>query len=118
MSETIEITRAEYDQLVEARDLLEDLRALDEADSRDGVAMPAEVVDRYIAGENPLRIVREWRGLSQSALARQSGVNRVQIVQIEGGGNASVTTFAKLANALDVQIDDVVEIIRDDEATQ
>ena len=71
--------------------------------------VPAHVAHRLIDGEAPLRVWREHRGLSQSALARASGVNRVQIVDIEAGRNSgSVRTLRKLADALGVAVDDIV----------
>ena len=52
---------------------------------------------------------REWRELSQTALADQSGVNRVQIVEIEAGRKTgSVATLRKLASTLGVTIDDLI----------
>ena len=41
--------------------------------------VPAAVADRLIDGESPLKVWRGHRALSQSALARASGVNRVQV---------------------------------------
>ncbi|MCY3790923.1 MAG: helix-turn-helix transcriptional regulator [Gemmatimonadetes bacterium] len=71
--------------------------------------VPAHVADRLIDRESPLRVWREYRGLSQSALACASGVNRVQIVEIETGRNSgSVYTLRKLADVLEVAVDDII----------
>ena len=71
--------------------------------------IPASVVDRLIDGEPPLRVWREFREQSQAALARASGVNRVQIVDIESGrSSGSVHTLRKLADALRVAVDDLI----------
>lgn len=48
--------------------------------------VPADHDRRLLAGESPLRVWRVSRGLTQAALAAASGVNRVQIANIEGGG--------------------------------
>lgn len=41
--------------------------------------------------------------------ARQSGINRIQIIDIEGGRKAgSVASLKKLASALKIDIDDLV----------
>lgn len=67
---------------------------------------PADLVKRIIDGESPVRVFREYRDLSQSALAEASGVNRVQIADIEAGRKTgSVTTLRKLAAALGVDLD-------------
>ena len=71
--------------------------------------LPAQMVDRLIDGESPLRVWREYRQFSQSALARASGVNRVQIVEIKSGRNSgSVHTLRKLADVLRVAVDDLI----------
>ena len=52
---------------------------------------------------------REFRNLTQSDLARSSGVNRIQIVDIEAGrNNGSVRTLRRLAAALAVSVDDLI----------
>ena len=107
--QTVTIPRAEYEDLVRAREDLADLRAVEAARAEPGPGIPAELVRRMVAGEPPLRILREWRGLSQSALSRLSGVNRVQIGDIEDRGRSgSVPTLRRLAEALDVTLDDLV----------
>lgn len=113
MEDTITITRAEYDRLREAEEDLADLRAYDKAVAAiaagEDELVPAEFADRIIDGENPLRVWREYRGFSQSSLAKASGVNRVQIADIEAGRKSgSVDTVKKLAAALRVSIDDLV----------
>lgn len=112
MTETVTIPRAEYERLLAKERDYEDFRAALAVEARiaEGAEelVPAHVADRLIDGESPLRVWREHRGLSQSALSRSSGVNRVQIVEIEAGRNAgSVRTLGKLADALGVALDDI-----------
>lgn len=109
MNEMITIPRAEYDRLREAAEDLADLMAYDRAVAAGGESIPAEAVDRLVNGESPLRVFRELRTLTQTSLAQRSGVNRVQIADIEAGRSAgSVETMRKLAVALAVTIDDLV----------
>lgn len=62
-----------------------------------------------------MRVWGEFRGLTQSQLARASGVNRVQIVDIEADRNSgSVRTLQKLADALEVTVDDLIPRADDD----
>ena len=71
--------------------------------------IPSEYADRVLDGESPLRVYREFRGMTQSALAAAAGVNRVQIADIEAGRKSgSIETVRKLAAALRVTIDDLV----------
>ncbi len=56
-----------------------------------------------------MRVWRGYRGLTQSALAASSGVNRVQIANIEAGARTgSVETLKRLAGALGLAVDDLV----------
>jgi mRNA interferase RelE/StbE len=108
VGETVTISRAEYEQLVAAAEDVEDYRAVRDFLSHPQAGMPGDLVKRLVDGESPLRVYREWRGQTQSSLARLSGVNRVQIADIEAGRrSASLETFRKLANALETTIDEI-----------
>lgn len=112
MSETVTIARAEYERLRALEDDFEDLQAAAAVEAKIAAGadelVPASVADRLIDGEPPLRVWREYRRFSQSGLARATGVNRVQIVEIESGRNTgSVRTLRRLADALCVSIDDL-----------
>ena len=71
--------------------------------------VPETVVNRLTDGESPLRVWREYRGISQAALARAANTSRAQIAGIEAGGRAdSVRTLRRLAGALGIEPDDIV----------
>ncbi|MFA7505273.1 MAG: helix-turn-helix transcriptional regulator [Burkholderiaceae bacterium] len=113
MNGMVKITRGEYDRLFAATEELEELRAYDRAMARHASGeeelIPAAFVDRLLAGETPLRVYRDLRGLTQQQLADAAGVNRVQIADIEAGRKAgSIGTVRKLAEALGLTIDDLV----------
>jgi mRNA interferase RelE/StbE len=113
MADTITITRDEYDRLRHAAEDLEDLRAYDRAKTRlasgEDELVPAEFARRIVAGESPLRVFRDWRGLTQARLAELAHVNRVQIADIEAGRKTgSVETVKRLAEALGVTVDELV----------
>lgn len=109
MNDMVSIPRGEYERLLEAAEDLADLTAFDRAVATGGEGMPHDVLGRMIAGENPVTVVREWRGYSASELARRSGLHRVQLHDIESGKrNGSVATMRRIADALDVPLDDLV----------
>lgn len=113
MNKMVTIPQEEYDRLREAAEDLADLRAYDRAKAAlaagEDELVPADYAKRLIAGESPLRVWRELRRLSQVGLGKASGVNRVQIADIEAGrGKGSVETVRKLADALGVAVDDLV----------
>lgn len=113
MNDTVTIPRAEYERLCALEEEFADIQAALSVEARiasgDEELIPAQVVDRLLDQESPLRVWREYRDLSQSALARASGVNRVQIVDIEAGRNSgSVHTLRKLADVLRIAVDDLI----------
>ena len=113
MGEMITIPLEDYHRLRAAEGELADLRAYDRAvaalGNGDEELVPADFAKRLIAGEAPLKVWRELRGLSQTDLSRAAAVGRVQIVNMEKGARGgSVATMKKLAHALGIAIDDLV----------
>lgn len=113
MADTLTIDRAEYEALLADREMLADMQAYDRAMARiaagEDELVPAAFADRIIDGESPIRVYREFRGLTVSALADASGVNRVQIHQIEGGQKTgSIETLKRISVALHVTVDDLI----------
>ena len=105
---TVTIDRSEYDLLLANSEMLADIQAYDAAMKDRGEGMPMPVLRRIIDGENPVRVIREWRALTQAELARRSGLHRVQLHDIETGkSRGSVDTLKAIAVALDVSLDDV-----------
>lgn len=106
--ETVTITREEHRRLLQAAEDLEDIQTLNHARANSEEGLPHEFMKRLIDGDAPVRVFRNWRGLTQSALAEASGVNRVQIANIESGAKTgSAATLRKLADALGVPLDDL-----------
>ncbi len=70
---------------------------------------PADVVDRLLAGERPLKVFREYRGMTQKALAAAVSINPIYLSQIETGKRTGSTkVLTALARALDLDLDDLV----------
>lgn len=118
MSDTITLTRAEYDALIARLEDAEDTAALAEhrahmkesPDKTLADCLPMALVGRLIEGEHPLRIWREHRGLTGKQLAEAAGVPQPYISDIELRKKpGSIDAHAKLAKALDVTIDDLVD---------
>jgi mRNA interferase RelE/StbE len=100
---------AEQDRLIADSEMLADLAAFDAAKAEAGEGMPLAVFSRIISGENPVTVIREWRGLTQAELARRADLHRVQLHDVEAGkSRGSVETLKAIAVALDVGMDDVV----------
>ncbi len=101
-----------YLRLVEDAEMLADIRDYDAAiqDIANGAELvPAELVYALLDGANPMRVWREYRGLSQGDLAAEAGISASYLSQLESGkrtGTAEV--LSAIAAALDVTIDDLI----------
>ncbi|MDY0269734.1 helix-turn-helix domain-containing protein [Trichloromonas sp.] len=68
--------------------------------------VPAEILRRELEGESPMKLWREHRGLTQQALADQSGISKPYLSQIESGKRqGTVETLAAIARVLDVPLE-------------
>ena len=72
----------------------------------DGERFPLEVAERISSGENVLKVIREWRCLTQAQLAKHSGRAKQYISQLETGVRPiGQKTARALAPALKVSPD-------------
>ena len=71
--------------------------------------MPAVVVNAIFDGENPVRVWRQHREMSQSQLAEAAGISQAYLAQIETRKReGTLNLYRSLADALEVDIDDLV----------
>ena len=107
------LPEADYLALIEAtqdiadRDALQRFRsALERGDEE---MLPAEMVERLLAGESPVRVWREHRKLTAQGLADATGMAASYISQIETGKrDGTLETMLKIAGALGVLVDDLL----------
>ncbi len=70
---------------------------------------PAEVAEKIAAGVNPVKVFRQYRGLSQGALAAEAGITQAMVSEIETGvRNGGMKSMKGLAKALDLDMDDLI----------
>ncbi|MDX2142878.1 MAG: helix-turn-helix transcriptional regulator [Rhodospirillaceae bacterium] len=90
-------------KVVDLQDLLEI------AQSRGEPTFPTCVLDRILAGENPVRVYREHRELTQRSLAKTAGISTAYLSEIETGAKGgSATALKSIALALDVPMENLV----------
>jgi len=104
----------EYLKLLEQAEMLEDIRDYDmakaELERGEDELIPAEVVYAILDGENPIKVWREYRALTQQQLADAAGISKPYLSQIETGKRTGTTDIlSAIAKALDVSLDDVYE---------
>jgi len=68
--------------------------------------LPKNVVDRLANGENAVRVLREWRDITQMRLAFKTNVSQGHISDIESGRRVGTpATLRRIADALAVPLD-------------
>jgi len=115
--DTVILSRAEYEALIERIEDAEDNAFLDAVDARERAIgtenaradyLPAELVRRLIDGEHPVRVWRAHRGLTREALAAAAGVAPSYLSEIETRRKpGSFHALARLAAALHISLDDL-----------
>ena len=116
--ETVTISRADLEALIDAAENAEDIasvrawNAFVAAAGRDAAianSYTAAEAKRLLAGESPVRIWREKRGLTQRALAAAAAIPAGYLSEIEAGKKpGSVAAYRALAKTLAVQMEDLV----------
>lgn len=99
---------ADYERLVDQADIAKAEKVLaDIAAGRDEL-VPADVVNRLLAGENKVRVWRGHRAMSARDLAAATGLSAPYISEIESGKKeGSLSAMKKIAEALNVDLDDL-----------
>jgi DNA-binding XRE family transcriptional regulator len=96
----------EYETLLQRLDELEDAHDLQEYRANPGESFPAAFADRLLEGENPIKLWREYRGMTQGGLAEKVKVTVAHISQIESGKReCSVKLLRALSKTLAVDME-------------
>ena len=102
----------EYIYLMEETQTLQDIRAYDKAIQavEDGEELiPSKVMYAILDGENPIRIWRKYKKLTQQELSTSAGISKAYLSQIESGKRkGSTKTLSAIANSLELTLDDIV----------
>lgn len=68
--------------------------------------IPKKIVDRIANGENPLRVLREWRDMTQLELSSKADIGQGYISDLESGRRKGATAALKrIANTINVPLD-------------
>jgi DNA-binding XRE family transcriptional regulator len=94
------------DDIEEAADAALIARVLQE--DAEAEAWPDTVMERLLNDENPVKVIREWRGVTQTQLARKAKLSQSYVAEIERGKTATIPTLRRLAGALNVEMDDLL----------
>jgi len=102
----------DYKKMLEKVEMIDDVQAYDIALERakDEESFPSELIYRMaIDGENPIKVFREYRKLTQARLAELAGVKAPYISELESGKKeGSVSVLKRIAECLELDLDDIV----------
>jgi len=116
--DTVTISRADLDALIDAAENAEDIASVRAWNSYvAAVGRDAAIANSYtgteakrlLAGESPVRIWREKRGMTQKALAAAAHIPAGYLSEIETGKKpGSVAVYGRLAQTLAVPMEEFV----------
>ena len=105
--ETVTLSRADYDALINRNNDLEDRLVAVEAD--DGSRVPHRVAVAIIRGESPIAAFRAHLGVTLRDLAQKTGISASHLSEIERGRKAgSVSSLTRIARTFDTTIDALI----------
>ncbi len=123
-AEEVALSRADWERLRALAEDLDDIAVVRSAEAEDAafaaalphdevareITFPLAIIKAELDGAHPVKAWRDYRVLTQQALAERAGVVRELIAQIEGRRKqGSVETMDRLARALGVPIDSLIE---------
>jgi len=117
MTDTVTLSRADYEALLARIEDAEDAAAVAVHRAREAALgldvaradhLPVALVDRLLAGDSPVRVWRQHRGLNQSQLAAAAGVSPAYLNEIEKDKKpGSLQAMHAIAKALGVLMEDL-----------
>ena len=106
--EFIVLSIKEYVKLVGAFEDLQDIQEVRNHLENPSETFPMEVVLALSQGENPIKVYREHRGMSQAILANKVKVSKQYISQLENNSrNGTARILKAIAKVLQVDLDDI-----------
>jgi DNA-binding XRE family transcriptional regulator len=102
-----------YLQLVEKAEMLQDVQDYDSAKAAlehgDDELVPSEVVYAILDGENPIKVWREYRFLSQHEAAEKAGISVPYLSQLETNKRkGSLDVLTAIAKVLNVSLENIL----------
>ena len=121
--DSVIVSRDEWERISAAAARAERLEAIDEDKTDATLArraiervatgkdefVPFALAERILDGEHPMRVWREYRGLTGVQLAKRAGATQSYISNIETGKRqGSLQTMIAIARALGIDVEDLV----------
>jgi hypothetical protein len=100
-----------YQQLIEDAEILADIKAYDEIKEKKEENFPSYIVDKiFIQGENPIKVYREYRNLTQLELLNRVKITLKKLQEIEADISlANKEELEAIVKVLNIDIDMVIK---------
>ena len=99
----------EYKKLISLLEDYQDIKEIKGYLDAKEETFPIEIVTALSNGDNPIRVYRNYRKISQTSLAKKVGVSKQYISQLENNERAGSSKVLKnIALALDIDIDEII----------
>lgn len=96
----------EYEAILEALEDREDIEAVQSFRAGTEETIPFELLQSITNGASAIQVFREFRKITQATLAKQIGISRQYLCQIEKNERkGGIEVLKKIAAALDIDID-------------
>lgn len=117
-AETVTLSRSDWTRLLAEREDAQDIEAVRARHAHEAALgvdaarrdyLTAEEAARLLDGESPVKVWREKRGLSRSALATQASVSQRDLSEVEAGKKpGSAEALLRIGRTLDVPMEHLV----------
>jgi DNA-binding XRE family transcriptional regulator len=102
-----------YLKLIEKAEMLQDVQDYDRVkaylERGDDELIPSGVVYAILDGENPIKVWREYRGMSQQKTAENAGISVPYLSQLETNKRkGSLDVLSAIAKVLKVSLENIV----------
>jgi len=98
-----------YEEMLEAYEEFQDTKEVEKFKMSKHKFFPEEIALRIIKEDNPIKIYREFLGITQENLAKDLKVSKQFISQIETNKTApSLKILKRIAERLDMSVDDLI----------
>jgi DNA-binding XRE family transcriptional regulator len=99
----------EYESLLNLLEDFTDIQIMNTVSKDKSERFPIDLIEQIAAGANAIKTFREYRNLSQTALAKKVKITRQYISQLESGEKSGSPKILKMiAKALMVDVDDLI----------
>lgn len=104
----------EYKNLVEKAEMLDDINDFDRFQTALALGeerlFPVDVVDKLLAGQNPIKVFRELRGMTQFELVQKVGISIPYLSQLETNKRkGSIKVLSEISKTLEIGLEMILD---------